>query len=388
MKVLVNIARVIVGLLFIFSGLVKANDPLGLSYKMQEFFDLWGMTRFNSWTLLMSVLMNAFEIIAGFALLLGWRIRLFSWLLLLLIIFFTFLTGYAFLSGKFRSCGCFGDCLPITPKTSFIKDLALLLLICFLFWKRHFIERIFPGRATTSVMFGITILSFGFQWYTLSYLPVADCLPFKKGNNISEKMKSPAGSRPDSFAILFVYEREGKQYEFSPAELPADLATYKFISRKDKLVKKGNAEPPIRGFLLSGITDEDSTQVILSQPYAVLLFCEDFSVPVSKWEKSFTGVYATAAAKNIPVYMITTQPAEAVKMVAGKPFSAMQVLKCDFTVIRTAARTNPCLYILKEGTITGKWSRHNFSTAAKLLKELPPQTVVAELPAQPIPGNQ
>src|SRR5580765_4578892 len=122
MKAAVNIARVIVGLLFIFSGLVKANDPLGLSYKMQEFFELWGMSKFNSWSLLMSVLMNAFEIIAGFALLLGWRIKLFSWLLLLLIIFFTFLTGYAFLSGKFQNCGCFGDCLPITPKTSFEKD--------------------------------------------------------------------------------------------------------------------------------------------------------------------------------------------------------------------------------------------------------------------------
>src|SRR5687768_1411881 len=126
MKPLLTISRIIVGILFIFSGLVKANDPLGLSYKMQEFFELWGVAQFNQYTLLMSVLMNAFEIIAGFALLLGWRIRLFSWLLLLLIIFFTFLTGYAYISGKFKNCGCFGDCLPITPLTSFIKDLALL----------------------------------------------------------------------------------------------------------------------------------------------------------------------------------------------------------------------------------------------------------------------
>src|SRR5215470_10592531 len=132
MKIPVTIARILVGLLFIFSGLVKANDPLGLSYKMQEFFDLWGMSKFNSWTLLMSVLMNAFEIIAGFALLLGWRIKLFSWLLLLLIIFFTFLTGYAYLSGKFKNCGCFGDCIPIKPFTSFMKDVVLTILILFL----------------------------------------------------------------------------------------------------------------------------------------------------------------------------------------------------------------------------------------------------------------
>ncbi len=374
MKSAVNIARIIVGILFIFSGLVKANDPLGLSYKMQEFFELWGMAKFNSWTLLMSVLMNAFEIIAGFALLLGWRIKLFSWLLLLLIIFFTFLTGYAFLSGKFQNCGCFGDCLPITPKTSFVKDLLLLALISFLFWKRNMIKPLLSDKTGTLSMLAVTILSFGLQWYTLSYLPVVDCLPFKKGNNITQKMKIPEGARPDSFAIRFVYEKAGKQYEFAPAELPADLATYKFVSRKDKLVKKGNADPAIKGFSISGVTDEDSTQIVLSQSYAVLLFCEDFSVPVSKWEKEFAGIYAAAKAKNIPVYMITTQSGEAAKNIAGTSFAAIQVFKCDFTAIRTAARTNPCLYILKQGEIVSKWSRHHFSSANKLIEGITTQS--------------
>lgn len=125
MKYAVHTARVLVGLLFIFSGLVKANDPLGLSYKMEEFFEIWGMTKFNDWTLLMSVLMNAFEIIAGFAILIGWRIKLFTWLLLLLILFFTFLTGYTYITGMPKNCGCFGDCLPISSKTSFLKMLCL-----------------------------------------------------------------------------------------------------------------------------------------------------------------------------------------------------------------------------------------------------------------------
>src|SRR4029079_17683753 len=105
MKVIIGIARFIIGVLFIFSGLVKANDPLGLSYKMQEFFDLWGLSSLNDLTLGFSVVMIAFESIAGVAVLLGWRFRLFSWLLLLLIIFFTFLTGYAVLSGKVKECG-------------------------------------------------------------------------------------------------------------------------------------------------------------------------------------------------------------------------------------------------------------------------------------------
>jgi uncharacterized membrane protein YphA (DoxX/SURF4 family) len=370
MTIAVNIVRVIVGLLFIFSGLIKANDPLGLSYKMQEFFELWGMGRFNSWTLALSVIMNAFEIIAGFALLLGWRARIFSWLLLLLIIFFTFLTGYAHFSGKFRNCGCFGDCIPIEAKTSFLKDVALLVLIGFLFWKRKFIRPLFSERTNMLSMLGITILSFGIQWYTLTHLPFIDCLPFKKGNNIPEKMKTPPGAKPDSFAIRFVYEKNGKQFEFAPAELPADLDTYKFVSRHDKLIRKGNAEPPIKGFILSGQTDIDSTSIILAQPYSILLFCEDFKSPVSKWEKEFNPVYDAALKKNIPVYMVTTQPGIAGQKIAGKKFSGIQIFKCDYTAVRTAARTNPCLYVLQQGNILGKWSRHGFTEAGKVIERL------------------
>ncbi len=377
MKVTVNIARVIVGVLFIFSGLVKANDPLGLSYKMQEFFELWGMHQFNSWTLLMSMLMNAFEIIAGFALLLGWRIKLFSWLLLLLIVFFTFLTGYTYVTGTPKNCGCFGDCLPITPKTSFVKDLILLVLIGLLFWKQKFIKSLFPGKTTTISMFGITLLSFGMQWYALSYLPFVDCLPYKKGNNINEKMKMPSNAIPDSTVITFIYEKEGKQVEFTADKFPADFnsTAYKLIKRYDRIVRKGkNNQPPISGFNLSGVTNEDSTQVILQQPYAILLFCEDFSVPVSKWEKKFSAIYADAKAKNIPAYLVTTQPTEAAIKLSGTSFSNIQVFKCDNTAIRTAARTNPCLYVLKQGTILGKWSRHHFSSANKLLEGITAQS--------------
>lgn len=377
MKLLVNIVRIAVGVLFIFSGLVKANDPLGLSYKMQEFFEVWQLHGFNSWTLLMSVLMNAFEIIAGFALLLGWRIKLFSWLLLLLILFFTFLTGYTYITGMPKNCGCFGDCLPITSKTSFLKDVALTILIAFLLWKQQYIKPLFALKGVTLTMLGITILSFGFQWYCLTYLPVVDCLPFKKGNNIPEKMKMPAGALPDSFAIRFVYEKGGKQFEFSPAELPADLDTYKLISRKDKLIRKGNAEPPIKGFSLSGITDEDSTQIILNHPNAILLFCEDFAVPVSKWQKEFSEIYALAKKKNIPAYLITTQPADAPKYVSGTSFAGISILKCDFTAIRTAARTNPCLFVLNNGTITGKWSRQNFNSAIEIVKTISPLPAIS-----------
>jgi uncharacterized membrane protein YphA (DoxX/SURF4 family) len=366
----VNISRILVGLLFIFSGLIKANDPLGLSYKMQEFFDLWQLSELNVHSLWLSIVIIAFEIIAGIALLLGWQMKLFSWMLLLLIIFFTFLTGYAYFSGKFKNCGCFGDCIPISAKTSFLKDLALTALILFLFANRKKIQPLLGKRISTILIILSSVIAFGIQWYTLNYLPVFDCLPFKKGNNISEKMKIPPDAVPDSFAIVFVYEKEGKQYEFAPSELPADLNSYTFVKRSDKLIRKGNAEPPIKGFALSGITDEDSTQIVLSQPYAILLFCEDFSKPVSKWKDDFEKLYAEAIVKGMPVYAVTSRLADARKNFALTSFRDIPVFKCDYVAIRTAARTNPCLYLLKEGTVLNKWSYRNTGKAIKKVNSL------------------
>lgn len=376
MKLLVNLVRIIVGLLFIFSGLVKAIDPLGLSYKMQEFFELWGMTRFNDHTLWLSIVMIAFEIIAGAALLLGWRMRLFIWLLLVLILFFTFLTGYAYLSGKFKNCGCFGDCIPITPLTSFLKDIILTLLIFFLFANSKKIQPLFSKKISAVLIILASVISFGIQWYSLNYLPPVDCLSFKKGNNISEKMKIPAGALPDSFAIRFVYEKGGKQFEFAPADLPADLNSYNYVSRTDKLIRKGNAEPPIKGFALSGITDQDSTSIVLSQPYAVLLFCEDFSTPVASWKDDFVKVYNTAKAKNIPVYAVTNRMDEAQKMFADPSFAGMPIFKCDYTAIRTAARTNPTVYLLKQGTVQDKQSYKRMNKIVSELESIPVQKII------------
>jgi len=388
MRPAINITRIFVGVLFIFSGLIKANDPLGLSYKMQEFFEVWsdGLAKgsfflnhslidffhfLHEHSLALSVIMIAFEIMAGAALLLGWQMKLFSWLLLLLIVFFTFLTGYAFLSGKFKNCGCFGDCIPITSKTSFLKDVLLTVLIVFLFINRRKIKPFFSRGITMISLLVAIVLSFGIQWYMLNYLPVMDCLAFKKGINISKNMKVPDDAIPDSTVITFVYKKDGKEIEFTADKFPADFndSIYKFISRYDKIVRKGkNNEPIIKGFALSGTTDIDSTQIVLSQPYALLLFCQDFSVPVSKWENSFSKIYADAKNKNIPAYIITTNLADASNALAGNSFTGIPVFKCDFTAIRTAARTNPCLYLLKEGTIIGKWS---YRSMTNVLDKLP-----------------
>ena len=387
MKIALKIIQVIVGVLFIFSGLIKANDPLGLSYKMKEFFEIWNqdlekgsffakniLINFfqfcHDHSLSLSVFMIAFEIIAGVAVLLGWRMKIFSWLLLLLTLFFTFLTAYAFYSGKFTNCGCFGDCIPLQPKTSFMKDIILTLLIIFLFINRRKIQPHLSGKTNFGIMAATTVMSFGLQWYVLNYLPLLDCLPFKKGNSIPEKMKMPANAVPDSTVIKFVYEKEGKRVEFTADNFPADFKVppYKFITRYDKMVRKGkNNEPPIKGFALRTESGVDSTEIVLSEPYCLLLFCENFSTPVDYWKKDFDKLRTTAKAKNVPVYLVTASISEAKLALRGTTFTDIQIFECDFTAIRTAARTNPCLYLLKKGTVQDKWSHKKMGNAIKSL---------------------
>lgn len=384
MRGLVSVLKILVAILFIFSGLVKANDPLGLSYKMQEFFEVWGIHGLNHLTLTMSVLMNAFEIIAGFALLLGWRIRLFIWLLLLLIIFFTFLTGYTVFTGKPKNCGCFGDCLPITAFTSFMKDVVLLVLISFLLWKKEYIKPIFKEKEGIVLMILISFLSFGFQWYTLNYLPVVDCLPFKKGNSIIEKRKMPLNAVPDSTVITFVYKKGGKEIEFTADKFPADFSkdTYEFVKRYDKLIRSGkNNEPPIKGFNLTGVTNTDSTDIVLNQPYIILLIAEKLSAR-GGWISTFEELYTAAKIKNIPAYIITSQPSETAKLAAKTNFNDVQIFTCDYKAIQTASRADMCIYLLKNGVVVNKFSGKQMNKLKNDLNLAPAQKGIPLLPRE------
>jgi len=373
MKTLLTIARVIVGVLFIFSGLVKANDPLGLSYKMQEFFEVWGWNFFNDFTLSFSTLMIAFEIIAGVAVLLGWRMKLFSWLLLLLIIFFTFLTGYAVLSGKIRTCGCFGDCIPLTAVQSFTKDLILTALIVFIFIFRNQVQPVFSAKASSRILVVTVLFSFALQGYVFKHLPIVDCLPYKLGKNIQQQMKVPAGAVPDSSVITLVYNKQGKQVEFTADKFPEDFddSLYHFVRRYDKLIREGNAQPAIKDFVLTSLDGTDSTQAILNQKGTMLfLFVKDDmnSNYDRKENQQLREIAAYAKTKSIPLYLITNTR-EAMAEFAGATKDSVTTFLCDAVAIKTAARANPTLYMLKDAVIQGKWAYADFGKAAERIKK-------------------
>lgn len=350
------IIRWIVGLLFIFSGLIKANDPLGLSYKMQEFFEAWNWYSFNNYTLALSLVMNVFEVLAGVAVIIGWRMKLFTWLLLLLIIFFAFLTGYAVFSGKIKTCGCFGDCLPLTPAQSFTKDIFLFALILLLFInKNNFISSVKSSTAITLLALCILFTS-GLQFYVMKHLPLLDCLPYKKGNNILKEMQPPPNAIPDSVVMIFKYRKNGKIIEYTPDKLPEDLdSTYEFIDRSDKLIRQGNATPAITDFALFSLNGKDTTNAVLNMQHNyVLLFAKDFE-NFSSWNNAdFGGLQAELEQKNIPLFIVTADKVNGEKLFGDK--KNITVLLCDGTVIKTAARVNPTYFIMEGAEIINKFS--------------------------------
>ena len=349
MQNFLKILRWSVGILFIFSGLIKANDPLGLSYKMQEFFDVWGIQFLNDYTLLFALIMNTLEIVAGIAILIQFPYKQTLWLLLGLIVFFSFLTGYALFSGKIKTCGCFGDCIPLTPKTSFIKDIVLLVSIVILLINHkkakssiHKYLGIFVlVLATTSVGYG--------QYYVLEHLPFIDCLPYKAGNNIVDEMKEPEGAIKDSVSIQMEFEKDGKAYFFDANHFPENFdSTYVYKNRKELVMSKGNGlVPAIIDFEISTVNGEDTTQSLFATeiPYVLVLAGKiEADVP---WENLVSSLHK----KYKLVYVVTSDKAGAQQFLSKE-----NILIGDITMLKTAARVWPSILVMNGSTIMQKTS--------------------------------
>lgn len=381
MKIVINIARLLVGSLFIFSGLVKAIDPLGLSYKMQEFFEAWSaggfmkglMESLTSYSLLFSLVMIALEVILGVALLLGWQKKVTIWLLLLLTLFFTFLTSYVLFSGKIRACGCFGDCIPLTPVQTFSKDLVLLALILIILAGQKHILPLFK-KTVNNILILVTIITISLlQWYVLHHLPLVDCLPFKKGSNIAEGRKMPKDAVQDKYDYVFVYEKDGQRKEFKVATGLPD-SSWKFADRKQVLVEKGrNNVPLINDLMFKTQNETDTTEAILNQSGEYyLLFMKNVPAikdPAKDWKADIDFILS-AAAKGKKVFVITAQPAAAMarfySAFAGKNI-ALPVFTCDATAIKTAARADQVLYQMNGPVVVNKWSSMDIDLAEKKL---------------------
>lgn len=363
MRIAVNIARILTGLLFIFSGLVKAIDPRGLAYKMQEFFEAWAnggfmkslMMALNDYALPFSLIMITLEVIVGVALLIGWQKKITSWILLLLIIFFTFLTSYVLFSGKIRACGCFGDCIPLTPIQTFTKDIILLIFSLLLLTKQEYIQRIAKPSICNLIMAFALLTTIFLQWHVLRHLPLIDCLPYKKGNNILELRKMPADAVQDKFDYSFIYEKDGRKKEFSAQELPD--STWKFSERKQTLIQKGfNNVPLINDFSLTDQDGINQTDSILSRSSEYYLFFLK-EIPSGKgWLEKYRKFYDEAESQQIPVFVITAQMNVVIDFFTRHSLQADDFLSADATAIKTAARVNPTMFKMRGPVVLDKIS--------------------------------
>ena len=364
MKITVTIARILTGLLFIFSGLVKAIDPRGLAYKMQEFFEAWSNDGFmkglmeilNHYALSFSVIMITLEVVVGVALLIGWQKKLTIRILLLLMLFFTFLTGYVLFSGKIRACGCFGDCIPLTPIQTFTKDIILLCLALLLLIKVKYITPIAKPFFSFIYILLATVFTLVLQFYVLKHLPLKDCLPYKKGNDILKLREMPAGAIQDKYEYVFIYEKNGAKKEFSMSALPD--STWKFSDRKQTLVQKGkNNVPMINDFSLTDVDGIDQTENILNdQGEYYLIFIKDLPGHSSNWLPELKRISSNATTQSKKVYVVTAQR-DAIEMFLKKNnIKADNIFTCDATAIKTAARVDLTLYTMKGPVVQGKWA--------------------------------
>jgi len=379
MKVLVNVSRLLVGVLFIFSGLVKAIDPLGLAYKMQEFFEAWTnsgimpglMNWLNGQALIFSVLMITLEVVLGVALLLGWRKNIVSWLLLLLMLFFTFLTSYVLFSGKIRACGCFGDCIPLTPIQTFTKDIVLLVLVLLILFGRKYINPLFSNAVNGTLFFISLAAVLGLQWYVLKHLPVKDCLPFKIGNNILELRKIPKDATYDKFLYTYFYKKGTEEKEFEYGKQPDSTWIYQEEKLPNKkLIEKGNGKVAlINDFILTTSGGNDTTEAVLSDKGEYyMLFVKDVGSFPENWSAD-QRLAISAAEKGKKVFVISserkkTEHRYAALSVAGKKID-IAVLTCDATALKTVARNNIVLYRMEGPVVKDKWGGSDIEKALK-----------------------
>ncbi len=366
MKFFVTVARILTGVLFIFSGLVKAIDPKGLAFKMQEFFEAWSgsgfmpglMKTFDEYGLAFSIMMITLEVIVGVALLIGWKKKITTSVLLLLMIFFTFLTSYVLFTGKIRACGCFGDCIPLTPVQTFSKDIVLIILAFLLLLNTKYISPIAKPFFSFLYILSATILILLLQWYVLRNLPLIDCLPYKKGNNLIELRKMPYNAKPDKYDYVFIYKKDGSQKEFKADATPD--SSWEFVDRKQTLTQKGNNNiPVINDFSLTTESGTDTTNDILNNKEEYyLLYIKELDTYPKKWDEDILLMnrFLSAGKKIMVVTSQLTPVKDRMKKIDKKYISNLIFLTCDATVMKTVARVNPTLYFMNGPVVKNKWS--------------------------------
>lgn len=365
-RLVVNLCRIVLGVTFVFSGYVKAIDPLGTQYKMQDYLGalaLYGTVP-DVVTLSASVLLAALEFCLGIFILFAIRRRLVSRLSLALMVVMTLITVWVAVANPVKDCGCFGDFLVLSNRETLLKNVVLLVCAAVLArWPLGMYR--FISRTNQWIAVNFTILFvFLTSIYCLYKLPIFDFRPYHIGVNILKAMEMPEGAEQPQFETTFIMEKNGVRKEFSLENYPD--STWTFVDSKTVQTKEGYV-PPIHDFAIQQSDGMDITEEVLSRKgYLFLLVSPHLGSASDTNFGDIDQIYEYARQEKVPFYCLTASSEEEIQHWENITGAEYPFCKTDETTLKTVIRSNPGLLLLKDGTIIRKWSHNMLPDSGRL----------------------
>lgn len=370
-KIIDQFSRFFVGGLFIFSGLIKLNDPIGTEIKLHEYFEVFAadfgsfFKVFIPFALEIGFIMVVLEIVLGVAVLINYKMKITTWVLFALLLFFTFLTFYSAYFNKVTDCGCFGDAIKLTPWESFTKDVVLMVFVLHLLWHHKRFTPVLRTREGHAVVAGITIICTFLGIYAIRHLPFIDFRAYKVGSNIPEQMRLPPGAKSDSVVMTFIYEKAGERKELTMDQLSEIDSTYKFVDRIDKMIRKGD-EPKIKDYRVSTENGEDVTQETF-KGVKLLIIVQNVQKASEKSAVKIADLIRGLEGKAEPI-ILTSSPSADIDSFRHQYQWAASFYFVDETVLKTMIRSNPGLTLWVNGTVKGMWHHNDTPDAAEVIE--------------------
>jgi uncharacterized membrane protein len=352
MRILRFISRILVGFIFMFSGSVKAVDPLGSAYKFSDYFQVFHLDFLQPVSLILSIILCTAEFISGFSVLSGYRQKTGMLGVMILMAIFTPLTLVLAISNPVSDCGCFGDAIHLTNWQTFGKNIILTALVIILFTGRRQVKQIYATEKEWIIISVVTTLFVIFSFLNIRYLQLFDFLPYRIGVNIPESMKIPEGKNAGEYQTTFIYEKDGVKKEFTLENYPADDTSWKFVNQKSVLVKKGYL-PPIHDFSIITSDGEDLTEKILADHgYTLLMISTKLKNANQKHLYKGFETGARCLAQGMNFFVVTASGTDELNQFNN----GFNFCSADETTLKTIVRSNPGFLLIKEGNIEGKWS--------------------------------
>ncbi|MEQ2911427.1 BT_3928 family protein [Butyricimonas faecihominis] len=359
MRLVKNLCRIIVGIVFIYSGFVKGIDPLGSDYKFTDYFNAFGMGWMNATTLFFSFALSLAEFLIGTALLFNLWVSRMAWGSLLFMAFFTPLTLVLALTNPVSDCGCFGDAMILTNWQTFWKNIILFLLaiMIFVYRKEYKSSLSLMGQFSFLTLAGAGMLCLSIYCYR--HLPVLDFRPYAVGKNITEGMRLPEGAKPDQYEVTLKYKNKqtGEIRSFTEENYPwQDTLNWEYESSSERLVKKGYITP-IHDLVIEHPTLGNITEEILEDDnHTILAVAYNLNQSDTQYQPAINRLAEYAREKGIRFYGLTSSTERDIEAYKKRNHVPYEFCTADEIQLKTMIRSNPGVIILREGTILDKWA--------------------------------